>query len=88
MYSFPLVAGMWTAQKFPKFTSKITKPIRILSIFIFGGYIVAALTANWEFFVQYVQFVILLVLIHNAVALSSGYGLGVLARLPGRDRRT
>ena len=84
----PLVIGMWTARKFPQWTARVTRPIRTLSIFIFGGYIVAALTANWEFFIQYIQFVILLVLVHNAVALACGYGLGKMAGLSVKDCRT
>ena len=84
----PLVLGMWTAKKFPVLTAKINKPIRVISLLIFGGYIFGALFSNMDFFLEYVQFVILIVFIHNLIALSSGFGIASLARLPKRDRRT
>lgn len=84
----PLLLGMWTARKFPVFTSKITKPIRTLSIIIFGGYVIGALVLNWSFFTQYILYIIPIVFIHNAVALAGGYSIASISRLPVRDRRT
>ncbi|MEM7371528.1 MAG: bile acid:sodium symporter family protein [Bacteroidota bacterium] len=86
--AIPLAIGMLTASRFPGFTAKITKPIRILSIVIFGGYIIGALAGNWDFVVTYVKYVILIVFFHNIIALSCGYFLGSLGKLPRADRRS
>ncbi|MEO0894995.1 MAG: bile acid:sodium symporter family protein [Bacteroidota bacterium] len=84
----PLALGMWTAHKFPRFTDKLKEPMKRLSILIFGGYVVAALVGNWPFFVQYIQYIVGYVFIHNAIALGGGYMLGALGRLGEQDRRT
>ncbi len=84
----PLIAGMWVAAHWPRFTSRIAGPMRTMSIFIFGGYVVAALGSNFAMFFRYAQYVILLVMIHNATALLSGYGLARLANLPHPQRRS
>jgi BASS family bile acid:Na+ symporter len=84
----PLAMGMMVATRFPKITAKITKPIRVLSLIIFASYIVGALAANWEYVVDYVQYVILIVFFHNVIALSTGYGTAWLMRLPEFDRRS
>jgi len=84
----PLVAGMWVAASWPRFTSRIAGPMRTMSIFIFGGYVVAALGSNYAMFLRYAQYVILLVVAHNATALLSGYGLARLANLPDPQRRS
>ncbi|MEL6848963.1 MAG: bile acid:sodium symporter family protein [Bacteroidota bacterium] len=86
--AIPLALGMWTTYRFPDFSARIAKPLNKLSIVIFGGYVVAALASNFDFFLRYVQFVILIVAAHNAIALLSGYTVASLGRLPVRDRRT
>jgi len=84
----PLLLGMWTARKFPKFTERLGQPMNRLSMLIFLGYVIAALAGNFELFLTYAQYVVLLVIAHNATALISGYTLASLARLPRKDRRT
>lgn len=84
----PLALGMWTAQKFPDFTAKVIGPIRTLSIVIFGGYIVAALSINFDFFLTYVPAIIGYVFVHNLVALSSGYAFAWINKLEEADRRS
>jgi len=84
----PLALGMWTAQKFPDFTAKVIGPIRTLSIVIFGGYIVAALSINFDFFLTYVPVIIGYVFVHNLLALSSGYAFAWLNKLEEVDRRS
>lgn len=84
----PLLLGMLFNNRFPKLTTKINKPIRILSLVFFAGYIVAALIANQEAFVKYIGSIILIVLLHNAVALTGGYLFAMANRLGIRDRRT
>lgn len=84
----PLALGMLVATRFPNLTQKILKPIRILSLVIFGGYVVGALAANWTFVVNYIQYVFLIVLVHNFIALGTGYGSAWLMGLKETDRRS
>ena len=69
----PLVLGMWVAHTFPKLTEKISRPIRIFSIVFFVGFVVIALSNNFSVFLDFIQYIILLVLLHNALALLGGY---------------
>ncbi|MEO0470589.1 MAG: bile acid:sodium symporter family protein [Bacteroidota bacterium] len=84
----PLALGMWVAHRFPKVTSLINKPLRVLSILIFGGYLIGAISLNWEFIIKYIDRIILIVLVHNALALSLGYIFPTVLRLPQIDRRS
>lgn len=83
----PLVAGMWVARRYPGFAVRIRKPMKILSMLVLVGFIVGALAANFRHFLDYIQFVLLVVFIHNLLALATGYGLSAALRLPERDRR-
>lgn len=83
----PLVAGMWVARRYPDFALRIRKPMKILSMLVLVGFIVGALAANFRHFLDYIQYVLLVVFIHNLLALVSGYTLSAALRLPERDRR-
>ena len=84
----PLVLGMWTAHRFPRFTAKISRPIRIFSILFFVAFVIIALTNNFGVFLDYIQHIILLVLIHNALALLGGYLTAKAFSLPWQDVRS
>jgi BASS family bile acid:Na+ symporter len=79
---------MWVAWKFPGFTAKIVKPVKRLSILIFIGIVVMAFANNYEFFVAHIQYIFILVLLHNATALATGYAFGSITKVPRVDRRT
>ena len=83
----PLVVGMWVARRYPDFALRIRKPMKILSMLVLVGFIVGALAANFRHFLDYIQYVLLVVFIHNLLALVSGYTLSAALRLPERDRR-
>ena len=83
----PLVLGMWVAKKFPAFTHKIQKPMKILSLFILLSFIGGALATNLGHFMGFIHMVVGVVFVHNLMALVTGYGLSWLLGLPERDRR-
>jgi len=83
----PLVLGMWVAHRYPRFTQRIHKPMKWLSLLVLVGFIVGALAANFKHFLAYIQFVLLVVFLHNLLALATGYGLSSALGLPERDRR-
>ncbi|HON17581.1 MAG TPA: bile acid:sodium symporter family protein [Salinivirgaceae bacterium] len=69
----PLLLGMLTNSRFPEFTKKINKTIRILSLVFFAGFVIIAFRNNYEYFVRYIHYIFLIVLLHNALGLLGGY---------------
>lgn len=88
LLGLPLVAGMLFARYLPAITAKIQKPIQYLSIVFFLGIVGISFSNNLDLFLQYIGFVFIIVLVHNALALGTGYGLASLFKLPDADRRT
>ena len=88
LLGIPIVLGIWFTKLFPKLTQKITKPIKWISILIFIGYIVAALSQNINYFLMYIHLIFLIVLVHNALAFLTGYGYSSLFKLSDNNRRT
>jgi BASS family bile acid:Na+ symporter len=84
----PLIVGIWFSSNFKKITQIIAKPIRIISFFILIGFIVIAFYKNIDIFAEYYDHVIYIVFLQNALALSIGYYLGKLSKLPKVDRKT
>ncbi len=83
----PVILGLLFAQYLPRLTLKIKKPIRQLSIVIFIIFVIVLLAANFNNFLKFVHLVFLIVLIHNALALLTGFGFSTLFKLPRVDRR-
>lgn len=83
----PMLLGMILNAKRPDIAARLRKPLQIISMVIFIGFIVAALAANWGFFVGYVGQVAVLVVLHNALAFLAGYFLATLAGVSSADRR-
>jgi BASS family bile acid:Na+ symporter len=52
------------------------------------GIVVLAFVANYEYFVEYIKYILVIVLIHNALAFLSGNFSARIARLNEKDRRT
>ena len=88
LLGIPVAAGVLMSQYFPAFTEKLKKPIRKISIVIFLGFVVILLTANFNHFMRFIHLVFIIVLIHNGIALSTGYGAARLFKLPDPDKRT
>lgn len=88
LLGIPIVLGIVFSMKFPKVTQKIKEPIKIISIVIFAGYIVAALASNITYFLKYIHLIILIVFVHNTLMFIVGYLYPTLMKLPKIDRRT
>lgn len=88
LLAFPLVLGMGFARFFPVLTQKILKPLKFISILLLAVFIIMALKSNWNIFVEHIQQVVWLVLIHNGLALGVGYWFSKVMRLDERDCRT
>ena len=83
----PFVLGLWCAHRFPNWTTRFKKPLRILSFIALIAFIVGAIAGNWRYFLDYVGLVLLAVVIHDALAFGTGYAIARMAGLPDYDRR-
>jgi len=79
---------MFLNRRFPVVIARIRPWVQRISLLIFFIILVLALFGNRDNLGNYLGFVFLLVLVHNIVAISNGYLLGRLARLPELDCRT
>lgn len=88
LLGIPVFLGLLFSHYLPKLTNKIKKPIKQLSIVIFILFVIALLSANFNHFLNFVHLVFLIVLIHNALALGTGFTISSLFKLPRVNRRT
>lgn len=85
--ALPLALGMLTGKRFPALVSRSEKPLRIVSLLVFLGFVAIAFSKNLDLFVERFNSFFWLVVLHNLLALSLGYAMGKLLKLPVSDRR-
>ncbi|MEQ9466791.1 MAG: bile acid:sodium symporter family protein [Ekhidna sp.] len=84
----PIVLGMLLRKFRPQLADRLHPIMHYSSIAIFAGIVIMAFNANFNLFLEYIHLVILLVLVHNAVALMAGYQVGKIFGLDQQDRRS
>jgi BASS family bile acid:Na+ symporter len=87
LLGLPLAAGMSLRARFPDFAKRIQRPLRTTDGAIFLAFILFAFWRSREYLTAAVMPVLLIVIVHNAMALGLGYTVARLLRLPSRDRR-
>ena len=88
LLGLPIVLGLIFARYFPNAKNKITKPAQVLSILLFIGMVVVSFSQNFQIFLDNIFYVFFIVLLHNGVALGSGYMVGRLGHTSVADRRS
>jgi BASS family bile acid:Na+ symporter len=88
LLGIPLILGILTVKFLPKLAEKLKKPMQYFSLVFFVGMVIMAFSNNIDLFLKYILYIFILVLIHNALALSMGYSLATVFKLPDIDRRT
>jgi len=88
LLGIPIIVGMLTNHFLPGLTAKIKKPIWIFSIVFFVGMLVVLFSNNFEHFIRHIYWVFIIVLIHNGMALLTGYNVGRLFKQSIQNRRT
>lgn len=78
----PFVVGIYLAHRFPGFADRARKVVGPVAVVGLGGIIVVGVANNWALFTAYIGLVVVAVLVHDALALLLGYGIGRAARLP------
>lgn len=84
----PLILGIQFSKFLPNITKRIIFPLKIFSIIAFIGFIVIAFSNNFEHFVNHVKWVTIIVFMHNAFALTSGYLFAKILKISHINRRT
>lgn len=84
----PIMLGMLFASYFPKVAEKIKKPFSVFSIVVFGVMVLGMFIPNWEIFVKYIFWIVIVVLIHNGSAFGLGFFGATAMKLPKIDRKS
>jgi BASS family bile acid:Na+ symporter len=84
----PIVLGMSFSRFFPKTSLKLKKILQYVSILFFITLVIIMFSNNWELFVKHIKYIFIIVFVHNAIALLSGYSIASLFKQPDRNRRT
>lgn len=80
----PTILGMLTSHYRHALAMRLMRPMRLLSVMVMVGFIVVAMVANWQHFLNHIGLAFWIVLIVNGVALLLGYWM---ARGLGLDKR-
>ena len=88
LLGIPLTLGILCSQYLPKFANALKKPLQWFSILFFIAMVILSFGGNFKVFLKCVKYIFLVVFIHNLLALSIGFGVGTLFKVPFRDRRT
>lgn len=88
LLGIPVIIGLIVAKKYPNFTNKIKKPINRGSLLFFILMVIAMLSANFSQFTNYVHLVFFIVLLHNLLALGTGFIFSTIMKCPQADRRS
>jgi BASS family bile acid:Na+ symporter len=84
----PLVLGMVVRYYFQSVALRLTQRLKPLSIVIFLSFVLVAFAQNYSAFTQYIHLVFLLVLLHNALALTTGFFIARWSGASHPDQRT
>jgi len=83
----PFVIGLLLRAKLPVFAQKVQPFVKWFSLIALLGFIVGALAGNWSYFIAFLGIILLVVAIHDAVALAIGYGTAYVGGLGTRERK-
>ena len=83
----PLSVGLFISERHPKVANKLKRGMKIFSLVFFIVFIIAALAANFNYFLEYVGVVAFVVIMMNALALFLGYQVARASGLSDHDSR-
>jgi BASS family bile acid:Na+ symporter len=83
----PFALGLFIRHRFPAFAKRVQPFVKWFSLLALFGFIVAALAGNWAYFIAFLGVILVVVAIHDAVALAIGYSTAVVGGLGTRERK-
>lgn len=84
----PLILGMWVRKHKSNLADKLAKILKPVSLIIFMLFIVIAFYDNFDIFINYVHYVLILVIAHNILALATGFYFAKAMRLSYQNQKT
>lgn len=84
----PLLVGLVLRAQFPKIALKLQGWLKYMSALFLAVLIIGAFIANFDNFIKYFDYVVGVVVLHNLIALGSGFIMGSALKVPYRDRRS
>lgn len=84
----PLMLGMLVNFRYPLIAKKLSRWLKPASIVLFIGFVVVAFWQNTDAFLKYIHLIFFVVLIHNALAFTTGYWVAKIGRAAHNDQRT
>jgi len=84
----PLILGMWVRNRKPTWAAKLSKILKPVSLLIFLSFIVIAFYDNFDIFINYIHYVLLIVIAHNILALLTGFYFAKAMRLSYKNQKT
>jgi len=84
----PLILGMLVRKYKPELSAKLSKILKPISLIIFMLFIVIAFYDNFNIFINYIHYVLILVIAHNLLALLLGFYFAKAMRLSYKDQKT
>lgn len=88
LLGIPVALGLLVSHKLPALTEKIKKPLKQISFIIFIIFVIILLSANFSNFMRAIHLIFFIVLIHNGLALATGFSFATIMGRPRVDRRT
>ena len=88
LLGIPLTLGILTSHYLPKLAEKMKKPFQYVSVVFFLAMVILSFMGNMDAFLKCIKYIFVIVLIHNLLALSTGFNVATIFKLPRRDRRT
>jgi len=83
----PLLLGMYVGKRFPSLLPRIETPFRWVALGIFLLFVALAFQANFSLFLEHYAAFAGYVVLHNAIALSLGFGIAKLTKQSPADVR-
>jgi BASS family bile acid:Na+ symporter len=87
MLIIPSVLGIAVTYKKPFLAKKMQRPFKIASMVIFTTFLLGALAANWQHFLNYVGLAFFIVFFTNALGYLLGFYIAKAWKLPYRDQK-
>ncbi len=87
LLGIPLILGMLSAKFLPVLSKKVAPWFQRFSIVLFLAMIVLAFANNFDIFIQYIFFIFIIVLFHNASAFLTGYATATAFGVTKKERR-
>jgi BASS family bile acid:Na+ symporter len=85
--AIPFTVGIAISQKYPAFAARVQPTVKRVSLIALLAFIAIALFGNFDAFKDYILVVLLVVFLHDTLALALGYGIAAGTGLSEYNRR-